>query len=77
MTDNRLHEDIGYIKATMQAVASDVAEIKTDMKEKYDPVVATYHRDRNFIIGACAALSAVVGALFGGVGKAIARALHG
>lgn len=77
MTDNKMHEDIGYIKATMQSVAMDVAEIRSDMKEKYDPVIATYHRDRNFILGACAALSAIVGALFGGVGKAIAKALHG
>lgn len=74
MSDHQLHKDIGYIKGLVEGIVHDVAEIKSDIKENVNPVIESYKRDRNFIIGGCVALSTFFGAVFGALGKAFANA---
>ena len=75
--DNKLYEDIGHIKAMVMNIQQDISEVKEDIKENIYPSISLYSRDRNMIIGGCIAVSALFGAFFGGIGKAIERVFHG
>ena len=72
-----IEEKIGYLIAKVEGIAVDIADIKDDISENVKPVISDYKRDRNFIIGVCATVSAVVGAAFGGVGKTIMKVFGG
>lgn len=72
-----IEEKIGYLIAKVEGIAVDVAEIKDDISNNVKPVISDYKRDRNFILGMCATVSAVIGGAFGGVGKAISNFMGG
>lgn len=74
---NDIHHMLGQLDAKFDAMADSMIEIKADIKENIRPVIASYGKDRAFILGICATISAFFGVLFGGLGKAIAKAFSG
>jgi len=74
---NDIHLMLGKMSGKLDGLVDDVAEVKSDIKENIKPVISGYGRDRSFILGICATISAFFGILFGGLGKAIAKAING
>lgn len=72
---HELFEKIGVIGESIKAVREDMSEIKDDIRNEIKPGIASYQRDRNILIGAGLGISALCGAVFGGIGKAIAKTL--
>lgn len=70
-------ERLSYLIAKVEGIAVDVADIKDDISNNVKPVISDYKRDRNFILGMCAAVSAVIGGAFGGVGKTVTKLFGG
>ena len=74
---NDIHLMLGQMSSKLDGLVDDVAEVKVDIKENVKPALNSYGRDRSFILGICATISAFFGILFGGLGKAIAKAING
>lgn len=53
---------LGQILSKQNAMADDIADIKSDMKERVTPVLDDYKTWKNRLIGMCAVISAGIGA---------------
>lgn len=74
---NDIYEKLGHISAKQTALHEDIAELKSDISLSIKPAIESYRKDRNVLIGAALTVSAIFGSLFGGIGKAIAKAMGG
>ena len=64
MADNQIYEKIGHLSAKIDALHSDVKEIKETVKN--------HETLKNRVIGYCLAVAAFAGGITGAIGKAVA-----
>ena len=74
---NDIHLMLGQFGAKLDNIQNDISEVKIDIRENIKPPIEAYKKDRNVLVGMALAVSAIFGSLFGGIGKAIAKALGG